>query len=210
MSFEIAALNLVDFAAIIILVISGILATLRGLTREIMGLVGWPISIIAAKLAAPLLDPLLIDMVKVDGISQALAWGIPFIIVVILWFALSSVVSPGLSKAGLGGFDRWLGFIFGLVRGFLVVLIIYAGAVVAADGDDNLPSIVGKAQITPMLRGTAQTLSGVLPSDMAKRLIENLPDADAVTDDIKDAGDAAIETGSDAGEGALDLLNDEG
>ena len=44
MGFDLAALNIVDFVAIIVLVISGGLATLRGMTREIMGLAGWPIS----------------------------------------------------------------------------------------------------------------------------------------------------------------------
>ena len=51
MTFDIAALNIIDFAALIILVISGILATLRGMTREIMGLAGWPISILVARQA---------------------------------------------------------------------------------------------------------------------------------------------------------------
>ena len=50
MTFDIAALNIIDFAALIILVISGILATLRGMTREIMGLAGWPISILVARI----------------------------------------------------------------------------------------------------------------------------------------------------------------
>ena len=124
MSFDIAALNIVDFATIIVLVISGVLATLRGMTREIMGLAGWPISIVAARLTAPYLEPLLTDTIRVEGISSALAWGIPFIVVVVLWFAFASVVSPGLSKAGLGGLDRWLGFLFGLIRGFVIVLVV--------------------------------------------------------------------------------------
>ncbi|NDH95769.1 MAG: CvpA family protein, partial [Planctomycetia bacterium] len=117
MGFDLAALNIVDFVAIIVLVVSGGLATLRGMTREIMGLAGWPISIVAARLSAPYLEPLLTDLIRVEGISQALAWGIPFIVVVVLWFAFSSLVSPGLSKAGLGGLDRWQGRLLGLLAG---------------------------------------------------------------------------------------------
>ena len=89
MGFDLAALNIVDFVAIIVLVVSGGLATLRGMTREIMGLAGLPISIVAARLSAPHLEPLLTDLIRVEGISQALAWGIPFIVVVVLWFAFS-------------------------------------------------------------------------------------------------------------------------
>ena len=108
MNFDITALTLIDYAAILVLLVSGGLATLRGMTRELMGLIGWPIAIIAAKVSAPYLQPTLAEAIKIEGISEALAWGVPFVIVVVLWFAFSSLVSPGLSKAGLGGLDRWL------------------------------------------------------------------------------------------------------
>ena len=209
MSFDIAALNIVDFATIIVLVISGVLATLRGMTREIMGLAGWPISIVAARLTAPYLEPLLTDTIRVEGISSALAWGIPFIVVVVLWFAFASVVSPGLSKAGLGGLDRWLGFLFGLIRGFVIVLVIYVGAVIAAEGEDRLPSLVTDAQIVPALRESAHLMSGVLPPDMGDRIVDNLPDAAPATEELQEAGEAVGEAVEDSEVKGLDLLDDE-
>lgn len=209
MSFDIAALNIVDFATIIVLVISGVLATLRGLTREIMGLAGWPISIVAARLAAPYLEPLLTDMIRVEGISSALAWGIPFIVVVVLWFAFSSVVSPGLSKAGLGGLDRWLGFLFGLIRGFVIVLVIYIGAVIAAEGEDRLPGLVTDAQVIPVLRESAHLTSGMLPPDMGDRITDNLPDAAPTTEELQEAGEAVGEAVESSEVEGLELLEDE-
>ena len=209
MSFDIAALNIVDFATIVVLVISGVLATLRGLTREIMGLAGWPISIVAARLSAPYIEPLLTDMIRVEGISNALAWGIPFIVVVVLWFAFSSVVSPGLSKAGLGGLDRWLGFLFGLIRGFVIVLVIYVGAVIGADGEDRLPGLVTDAQIIPALRKSAHLMSGVLPPDMSDKITDNLPDAAPVTEELQEAGKAVGEAVENSEAEGLELLQDE-
>ena len=209
MSFDITALNIVDFATIIVLVISGVLATLRGMTREIMGLAGWPISIVAARLTAPYLEPLLTDTIRVEGISSALAWGIPFIVVVVLWFAFASVVSPGLSKAGLGGLDRWLGFLFGLIRGFVIVLVIYVGAVIAAEGEDRLPGLVTDAQIIPALRESAHLMSGVLPPDMGDRIVDNLPDAAPATEELQEAGEAVGEAVEDSEVKGLDLLDDE-
>ena len=209
MSFDIAALNIVDFATIIVLVISGVLATLRGMTREIMGLAGWPISIVAARLTAPYLEPLLTDTIRVEGISSALAWGIPFIVVVVLWFAFASVVSPGLSKAGLGGLDRWLGFLFGLIRGFVIVLVIYVGAVIAAEGEDRLPGLVTDAQIIPALRESAHLMSGVLPPDMGDRIVDNLPDSAPATEELQEAGEAVGEAVEDSEVKGLDLLDDE-
>jgi len=205
MSFDLSALTLIDYGALVLLLVSGGLATLRGMTRELFGLAGWPISFIAAKLSAPYLEPALTKLIRIEGISQALAWGVPFVIVVVLWFAFASLVSPGLSKAGLGGLDRWLGFLFGLIRGFLIVLIIYAGAVVIADGEDKLPEMVRQATVTPMLRDSAYLMSGWLPSELGDRIIDNLPDA---SDTAKDLQDASEGVGKAAGSG-LKLLDDE-
>ena len=223
MTFDIAALNIIDFAALIILVISGILATLRGMTREIMGLAGWPISMLVARICAPYLPPLLEDLIQIEGLTDILAWGIPFVAAVILWFVFSSLVSPGLSKAGLGSLDRWLGFLFGVLRGYVIVLVVYVGSVmVVAEGENNLPEIVIDAEITPALRGSAHLFAGVLPDDMRKMLIEKLPpsarEVEAIQDTIEKVGETiddrydsrdADKTDTDAGT-ALDLRSDEG
>ena len=205
MSFDLSALTLIDNGALLLLLVSGGLATLRGMTRELFGLAGWPISFIAAKLSAPYLEPALTKLIRIEGISQALAWGVPFVVAVVLWFAFASLVSPGLSKAGLGGLDRWLGFLFGLIRGFLIAVIIYTGAVVVAEGEDKLPDMVKEATVTPMLRDSAHLMSGLLPSEMRDRIVDNLPDASDTAKDLKDASDSVGE----AGETGLKLLEDE-
>lgn len=205
MNFDFSALTLIDYATILLLLISGGFATLRGMTRELLGLIGWPISIIAAKLSAPYLEPILTDQIKIEGISQALAWGVPFVIIVILWFAFASLVSPGLSKAGLGGLDRWLGFLFGLIRGFLIVLVIYIGAFLGAGGEDKLPEMVRESTVTPVLRDSAILMSGLLPADMQGRIVDSLPEAGETAKDIEEAGESMGE----AGAAGLDLLEDE-
>ena len=205
MNFDFSALTLIDYATIILLLISGGLATLRGMTRELLGLIGWPISIIAAKLSAPYLEPILTDQIKIEGISQALAWGVPFVIIVILWFAFASLVSPALSKAGLGGLDRWLGFLFGLIRGFLIVLVIYIGAIFVAEGEDKLPEMVRESTVTPVLRDSAILMAGLLPADMQGRIVDSLPEAGETAKDIEEAGERVGE----AGAAGLDLLEDE-
>ena len=43
---SLSALTLFDYAVILVLIISAILSTLRGMTREFLGLTGWFISIL--------------------------------------------------------------------------------------------------------------------------------------------------------------------
>ena len=220
MSIDFSALNVIDFAAIAVFGVSGILATLRGMTRELLGLAGWPISFVAAKLLAPLFEPILATAIAIEGITNALAWGIPFSLAVLLWFAFASVISPGLRKLTLGSLDRWLGFLFGLIRGFLILLIVYSAAVVAAEGEERLPDVVADAQVTPFMRSGTHIFAGMLPGELRDRIIENMPAADETTTNAIEAGNAlgnsleealpSSENGDgNSGIGGLNLLDDE-
>ena len=116
---DFTTLTIVDYVVIFALFLSAVFSTLRGMTREFLGLLGWVVSIVFANYAKPLLENPIADLIKSDGLSAALAWGLPFVATVIIWFILASLLSPGLTRAGLGSLDRWIGIIFGLVRGYL-------------------------------------------------------------------------------------------
>jgi membrane protein required for colicin V production len=215
MSIDISALNILDYAIIIILVVSAILSTLRGMTREALGLVGWPIAIFAAKYSAPVIEPMIVSVIKVGGIGQALSWALPFAVVVVLWFVIASVLAPGLKRAGLGALDRWLGVIFGLIRGYVIVLLTYAVAVVIMEGENNLPKQVGEAAFNPYVRASVISLSAMAPDDMRSRILDNVPSApdvdieDAASDLAEFARDTARETVADPAKDAAGAVANE-
>ena len=95
---DFASLNFVDYAILLVLAISSILSTLRGMTREALGLAGWALSILMARLVAPILEDPIANVVPNEDLVSGIAWTIPFIITVILWFVLASLISPGLKK----------------------------------------------------------------------------------------------------------------
>ena len=103
-----------------VLITSAIFSILRGMTREFLGLIGWVVSVVVAHFARPVLEDPIADIINAEGLSAALAWGLPFAATVIVWFLLASLLSPGLTRAGLGSLDRWFGVIFGLIRGYLL------------------------------------------------------------------------------------------
>jgi membrane protein required for colicin V production len=144
-------LTFIDCTILLVFVISAIFSTLRGMTREFLGLAGWVISVLVANLSKPELEGPIADLIKAEGLSAALAWAIPFVISVIIWFLIASLLSPGLTRAGLGGLDRWLGVIFGLIRGYFLALLSFVGAVIFLDGEAKLPTIVKESQSTPIL-----------------------------------------------------------
>ena len=207
---DFSVLNLVDYAVVIVLVVSALFSTLRGMTREFLGILGWVISVFVAKLSAPALEPVIADIINIEGLSAALSWALPFAITVVVWFVIASLMSPGLKRAGLGSLDRWLGVVFGLVRGYVIVLIAYMTAVVALDGESKLPNIVTESYSTPFMRQSVHSLSGVIPEDMRDRLLENVPLDESPDDkELIDTDNTPLSDVSETASDKLDLLADE-
>ena len=175
---DFTALNFVDYAIIVVLAISAVLSTLRGMTREALGLLGWVLSVIVARLIAPLLEEPILNIIPNENLSSGIAWAIPFIVMVILWFVLASLISPGLKKAGLGALDRWLGVVFGFIRGVFIVTAIYLGVVIGLGGEDNLPSAATEAQSANVIRALGGLVNPLLPADLSEQLAAGLKAAD--------------------------------
>ena len=210
---DFTALNFVDYAILVVLAISAILSTLRGMTREALGLLGWVLSIIVARLLAPLLEEPIIAIIPNEDLSAGIAWAIPFIVMVILWFVLATLISPGLKKAGLGALDRWLGVVFGFIRGVFMVTAIYLGVVIGLGGEDNLPSAATEAQSANVIRALGGLVNPLLPSDLSEQLAAGLQaaDLDALTPTSPEFIDKSLDRVQDgtANTEELNLLGDE-
>ena len=182
-------ITLIDYGILFILVLSAFLSILRGLTREILGLIGWVVSFFVAKYSQPVIEEPIINFLQVKGLGEALAWGLPFGASVVIWFILASLVAPSLKRIGLGNFDRWLGVLFGLTRGYGFVLILFMGAVLL-ESEADLPKMVKNSQSRSLLSVSAHYLSGFAPKDHRDQLLKKLTyqaplERNQMTDQVK-------------------------
>ena len=206
---DFATLTVIDYGIFFILVLSAFLSILRGLTREILGICGWVVSFFVAKYTQPLIENSIVDFLQVKGLGEALAWGLPFGASVVVWFILASLVAPGLKRVGFGSFDRWFGVLFGFIRGYGFVLIVFMGAVLL-ESEDTLPKIVKDSQSRPLLSWTAHYFSSFAPKDHHDQLINKLTyrapvKPDIVSDRVKMPDDFSKKKD----ENNMQLLNDE-
>ena len=206
---EFTAFNFVDYSVVFVMIISAIFSTLRGLTREFLGLMGWVVSIVIANYAKPLLEDPITEIIKTDGLSAALAWGLPFVTTVIIWFVLASLLSPGLTRAGLGSLDSWLGVVFGLARGYLLVLIAFIGAVLAIEGENKFPATIQNAQCTSLFSQSAHYFTKFMPEDYKDKLLSNLIDHTGDDVSAKKRIEKIMNNGAEILKKPLELLNDE-
>ena len=167
---SLSSLTLFDYAIILVLIISAIFSTLRGMTREFLGLAGWLISIFVARLTASSVENWLADFIAVDGLTEVLSWALPFASTALIWFIFASLVAPGLKRAGLGVLDTWLGVIFGLIRGGLLITMFYVGAVLFVQSEDKLYPFMKDSQSSSYIRMITSVFTPFLPADWQSRL----------------------------------------
>lgn len=149
-----------DVILIVIMLISGFLAMVRGFTREVLSIFSWAVAAVAALYLTPkyasVLEPY-IDNVSVQQI--VFAAGV-FIITLIIVSLITFRVSDKVLDSRVGALDRTLGFVFGLARGFLLVAIVFI--LFSALARDQ-PDWVRNARSFNILQQTQVAIESLLP-----------------------------------------------
>lgn len=201
-----AAFTIFDYGVIAVLVISALFSTLRGMTREFLGLTGWFVSIALSQVIAPYLEPTIDSFVPVEGLAEILSWALPFAGSVVVWYILASLISPGLKRAGLGVLDRWLGILFGIARGMVLITLLYSGTVMILKSEDKLPTAMSESASAPSIRHITSLFAPLLPAGLSDKLDGmRLPDSI----ELGQTTTEMIDKGTDAVEDAFSLKKDE-
>ncbi len=120
-------LQILDFILGGIMLISGLLALMRGFTREVLSLVAWGAAALAAFFAVftPELVQLAQPYTNNELLSKIAVGGIAFLVALIIMSVISVKLADLVLDSAAGAFDRTLGFVYGLGRGLLLVVIAY-------------------------------------------------------------------------------------
>ena len=122
----------VDGAVAAIIVISAILAYSRGLVREAMAILGWVAAAVAAFALAGVAEPLVKEIPYLDRIlgescelAILAAFAVVFAIALVIVSFFTPLLSGAVRQSVLGPFDQGLGFLFGVLRGLLLVAVAF-------------------------------------------------------------------------------------
>ena len=159
----------VDLVVLAVLAISALLAFMRGLVREVLGLGAWVGAIFAGVWALPRVRPQFQSWFGTSPWVDPIAFGVVFVIALIVLMLISRWISALVRASPIGGLDRTLGLVFGLARGaaLLVLAYIIAGMVVQVD---RWPDAVLQARSLPLVYQGASWAVERLPVDHRPRL----------------------------------------
>ncbi len=160
-------MNGLDYALIVIVLLSIVCGLMRGVILEVFHIAGWIIAFIMAQVFMPVLRPYFSDWMIDPGIRTLIAWGAIFLGTLVATALVANFVSGLVRKIGLGVMDRGLGAAFGLARGAILVLLLAVGA-----GFTTFPatSIWKDAMLAPWMEAGALCVKPFLPENLAARL----------------------------------------
>ena len=132
---------ILDSVVVIILLISSVVAFLRGFVREVLTILGLGGAALTALVAGPKLAPgieeWLLDgrasdtkdqlwgIIPFDIAAVVLAYAGLFIVTLIVLSVISHFIAKSVHAMGLGPVDRSLGVVFGVARGLLLIGLLY-------------------------------------------------------------------------------------
>lgn len=121
-------MTVLDWAVILILAVSIIRSLMRGLVEEIFSLGAWIVAFLAGKWGAAVVAPLLPMDAQSESLRYFAGFVVVFLVMMIGVMLLGRLVKSAVGAVGLGGVDKLVGGVFGVLRG----LVILAGLTLAA------------------------------------------------------------------------------
>jgi membrane protein required for colicin V production len=169
-----------DVGVGVLVLISAILATARGLTREILSLATWAGSA-AIAIYMWQYHPELAEQYIADETVAAVATVVAtFIISLIILHLITMRIADFVVDSRIGPIDRTLGFVFGVLRGLLIAIVI---TIFGLWLFPTLPPWAAGSQTLPHLENMGNTLISMLPENLEQQVTEILQGGTGLTDD---------------------------
>ena len=162
-------LTWLDLVLLGVMLLSALLAMTRGFTREVLSIVSWGAAAGAALFAYAKYKDVARANLTPNWLADAtLVLGTFFVVLIIVSY-ITVRISDLILDSRVGALDRTLGFVFGLGRGLLLVVIAYKFFTWLVP-DPQQPRWITDARFRPLLQNSGEALIALLPDDPEKTI----------------------------------------
>lgn len=166
-------ITILDFVLLGVMLISGLLAMIRGFMREILSIAAWGAAALVTLYSFQKLLPTAKTYFNNDMLATAVVIAGVFIGTLIVVSIITVRISDMILDSRIGALDRTLGFLFGLARGLLIVVVAFLFFVWLVP-EKQRPDWVTHAKSRLVLQGTGDWLMSLLPDDPENTILKRL------------------------------------
>ena len=177
-------INSLDLAVGGVLLLSALLAFVRGFVHEVLSIAAWAGALAASTYGLPYARPYVHKLIPIGWAADAVAAVVIFLAVLLVLSLVTHAITRTIQKSALNNVDRSLGFLFGLAR---AVVVLGVGLIVCDWlTDRDRPVWVRTAKTLPIIEYAAQEIKALVPSSfMAPSAVAKEPQST-----VKTAADA--------------------
>ena len=190
-------ITFLDLILLVVMLMSAMLAMIRGFMREVLSIAAWAVAALCAIYFSARFAPLVKSYFNLgDTPSQIIAAAALFLLTLLVVSVITVRISDMILDSRVGALDRTLGFLFGLGRGLLIVVVafLFFDWLVPARSQ---PAWVQTAKSKVVLQSTGDWLKAMLPDDPESTILKKLKRPKGDETDAPDG--APAETRSDLG-----------
>ena len=180
-------ITLLDIILLLVMLVSGLLAMIRGFMREILSIGSWGVAALVTLYSYPRVLPLAKQYFASDSVAAAVSAGGIFLGTLLIVSIITARISDMVLDSRVGALDRTLGFLFGLARGLVIVVVAFLFFAWLVP-DRSQPEWVRSAKSKLVLQNTGQWLMSMLPDDPESTILKRLKKPKLDDQDTPDAG----------------------
>ncbi|MEI5663769.1 CvpA family protein [Bosea sp. CCNWLW174] len=165
--------TILDLVVIGVVLISALLAAVRGLTREVLAIASWAAAAVVAWIFHPQLLPLVQQHIPNKTVALVAVIAALFLGTLIVVSLITARISDFVLDSRIGALDRTLGFVFGAARGLLLAVVGYL-FFTALVPEKMQPAWARDSRSKPLLEETGRSLLTMLPQDIDSEFVKKL------------------------------------
>jgi len=169
--------TIVDGVVAVVVVVSAILAFSRGLLRETLAIAGWVAAAVVAYIFAPRVAPMVSEVPYLGDflggsceLQIVAAFAVVFTLALIVFAIFTPLFSSVVHQSSLNGVDQGLGFLFGVLRGLLLVALAFV-VYDRAMGSTGVP-MIDSSRSAAVFAQVSQSINDYVPADVPEWLVQ--------------------------------------
>src|SRR3977135_744642 len=157
-------ITILDIILIGVMLISALLAMIRGFMREVLSIASWGVAAVVTLYSYTKLLPFAKSYFNNDIVATAVLGGGSFLGTLLIVSVITVRFSDMVLDSRVGALDRTLGFLFGLGRGLIIVVVAFLFFAWLVPPRTQ-PAWVTNAKSKVVLQSTGDWLMSMLPED---------------------------------------------